>query len=183
MRSYTVAVRLQAELAALLWRYLEGHERCLARAAGVPRFDLVTTVPSSDRERDHHHPLHRMVGEVCGPTRARHERLLRRSVVLAEEHDFERRKYHAVRALKGQTVLIIDDTWTTGASLQSAAAALKAAGAGTTAALVIGRHVKRDWHDNDRRLRQAAHRFDWQSCVLCANSRPAVAVVDTLPAA
>ena len=65
-------------------------------------------------------------------------------------------------------MLLIDDTWTTGASAQSAAAALKQAGAGAVVALVIGRHLKRDWHENDRRLRGIARPFDWCRCAFCA---------------
>ena len=59
-------------------------------------------------------------------------------------------------------MLLIDDTWTTGASAQSAAAALKQAGAATVAAVVIGRHLNRDWHENDRRIRGIAQPFDWE---------------------
>jgi orotate phosphoribosyltransferase len=61
-------------------------------------------------------------------------------------------------------VLLIDDTWTTGSGAQSAAAALRQAGAGPVAAVVIGRHVKRDWRENERRLRALAQPFDWSSC-------------------
>jgi orotate phosphoribosyltransferase len=64
-------------------------------------------------------------------------------------------------------VLLVDDTWTTGANAQSAAAALKRAGAGAVAAVVIGRHVNRDWNDNDRRLRQIPTPFDWSRCMFC----------------
>jgi len=71
------------------------------------------------------------------------------------------------RELDGESVLLIDDTWTTGASAQSAAAALKAAGAGAVAAIVVGRHVNRDWHDNDDRLKKLAGRFEWTRCVWC----------------
>ena len=39
-------------LAAILWRFLDLHEACLAMAADVTAFDLVTTVPSSTPERD-----------------------------------------------------------------------------------------------------------------------------------
>ncbi|MBO4140210.1 hypothetical protein J5U46_08650 [Micromonospora tulbaghiae] len=38
-------------------------------------------------------------------------------------------------------VLILEDTWTTGARTQSLAHALKVAGATTVAAVVLGRHV------------------------------------------
>lgn len=79
-RGHAVAARrLQVQLAAVLWRFLSLHERCLARSAGVDRFDLVATVPSSSAERDDAHPLRRLVGELIAPTRARHQRLLVRS--------------------------------------------------------------------------------------------------------
>jgi orotate phosphoribosyltransferase len=38
-------------------------------------------------------------------------------------------------------VLLLDDTWTTGASAQSAAMALRRAGAASVATVVLGRHV------------------------------------------
>src|SRR5947209_4480072 len=53
-----VARRLAMQLAAVLWRFLVAHEGCVARAAGVESFPLVTTVPSSNRFRDEKHPLH-----------------------------------------------------------------------------------------------------------------------------
>jgi predicted amidophosphoribosyltransferase len=162
-----VARRLRAELAAVLWRHLSGHERCLAQAAQVPGFALVATVPSGAAERDHDHPLREIVGELVGHTRGRHERLLVRSGEAASPRRFDRHRFAATRALRGEPVLLIDDTWTTGASAQSAAAALKIAGAGAVAAVVIGRHVNRDWHENDRHLRALTVPFDWSRCALC----------------
>lgn len=166
-----VARRLGIQLAAVLWRYLEAHEDCVARVAGVRAFPIVTTVPSTDRARDSDHPLRWIVAEVVGPTRDRHERLLRRSEGEADPHEFNAEKFVAMRPLNGDPVLLIDDTWTTGANAQSAAAALRAAGAGSIAAVVIGRHVNRDWHGNDRHLRALARPFDWDQCALCA-ARP-----------
>ncbi len=64
-------------------------------------------------------------------------------------------------------MLLIDDTWTTGANAQSAAAALKSAGAGPVAAVVIGRHLNREWHENDRHIRGIARQFEWSRCALC----------------
>jgi predicted amidophosphoribosyltransferase len=163
-----IARRLTVELAAVLWRYLSEHERCLARAAGVDRFELVTTVPSSDRQRDENHPLRDIVGTLVAPTRTRHERLLRRSAAEVPPREFSVQKFDAIRELDGQPVLLIDDTWTTGASAQSAAATLKEAGAGPVATVVIGRHLNREWHENDRRLRGITRPFDWERCALCA---------------
>src|SRR5689334_9000192 len=133
-----VARRLGAILAAILWRFLTDHEQCLATAAGTGRFDLVTTVPSSDQARDEHHPLRWIVGELVAPTRDRHRRLLTPTNVELVPRTFSDSKFETTRGLRGESILLIDDTWTTGASAQSAAAALKAAGAGPTAAVVIG---------------------------------------------
>jgi predicted phosphoribosyltransferase len=170
-----VARRLGAELAAVLWRYLEVHERCVAAAAGAASFEVVTTVPSGDRERDERHPLRWIVAELVGPTRGRYQRLLRRSDVAVVGREFHPRKYMTVRPLHGQSVLLIDDTWTTGANAQSAAAALQAAGAGHTAAVVIGRHLNREWHENDRRLRAVARPFDWSRCALSVDETSPIA--------
>jgi predicted phosphoribosyltransferase len=162
-----VARRLTVELAAVLWRFLAEHENCVARAAGAAGFAIVTTVPSGDGVRDEHHPLRRIVGELVGPTRDRHERLLARSDHAVAGREFDPEKYDPARQLAGEPILLIDDTWTTGANAQSAAAALKGAGAGVVAAVVIGRHLNREWHENDRRLRGITRPFDWHRCALC----------------
>ncbi len=164
------ARRLQVELAAVLWRYLATHEACLAHAAGTDTFDLVTIVPSGAIDRDSAHPLRRLTGELVAPTRSRYEPLLERTEANVPEREFSANKFAPVRTeqLRAKSILLVDDTWTTGASAQSAAAALKQAGAATVAAIVIGRHVNREWRDTDRRLRAIALPYDWQRCALCA---------------
>jgi hypothetical protein len=161
------ARRLGMQLAAVLWRYVDVHEACLARAADTDRFSIVTSVPSGDRDRDDQHPLRSIVGELVGPTRDRYEGLLRRSSVEVALRAYDPRKFTVERQLQGESILLIDDTWTTGANAQSAAAALQAAGAVRIAALVIGRHVNREWHENDRRLRRLPTPFDWSRCARC----------------
>jgi predicted amidophosphoribosyltransferase len=169
-----IARRLTVELAAVLWRHLALHERCIANCAGAgDAFDVVTTVPSTDPRRDEHHPLRTIVAELAGPTRGRHERILARTDKAVDSRAFDADKYAATRNLGSRSVLLIDDTWTTGANAQSAAAALTAAGAGPVAAVVIGRHLNREWHENDPRLRSITRPFDWSRCVLCA-ARPQV---------
>ena len=164
------ARRFQRELAAILWQFLVTHEQCVARQAESTGFEFVTTVPSSDPARDEHHPLRHLVGELVAPTRGRFRRLLTATHDHRPGRTFDAHRYEPVRALDGQSVLLIDDTWTTGASAQSAAAALKRAGADTVAAVVIGRHVNRDWHENDARLSALARQFDWSACTVCAGS-------------
>ena len=161
------ARRLTLGLAAVLWRHLALHETCLARATEVEAFTLVTTVPSGSLERDAAHPLHELVSLVA-PLHGRYERVLQRSETPAAPHEFHADKYQPVRDISGRAVLLIDDTWTKGANAQSAAAALKAAGADSVAALVIGRYVNRGWHHNDRQLRALPQPYDWSRCPLCA---------------
>jgi predicted amidophosphoribosyltransferase len=164
-----VARWLGATLAAILWRFLTEHEACLAQAAHTHRFDITTTVPSSDRNRDERHPLRHIVGDLVGPTRDRYRPLLRRTSAQVPPRTFDPSKFESTTPrLHGESVLLIDDTWTTGASAQSAAAALKQAGAGAVAAVVIGRHLNREWHENDRRIRGIAQPFSWDNCALCA---------------
>jgi hypothetical protein len=161
-------------LAAVLWRHLGGHERCLASAAATDAFTLVTTVPSSQRERADTHPLHLLVADLVGPARDRYDRVLERTDVPVDPHRFCAEKYSCRHDLGGRPVLLIDDTWTTGANAQSAAAALKVSGAGRVGALVIGRFVNRGWHRNDVQLRNLAQPFDWNCCALCAEEKSTV---------
>jgi predicted amidophosphoribosyltransferase len=165
-----VARRVQVELAAVLWRYLAEHERCIARAVGAGEFQLVTTVPSSDRVRDATHPLPRIVGELVRPTRERYERILTRSDAEVAERSFSPDKYTTERRLSSEDVLLIDDTWTTGANAQSAAAALRWAGAGKIAVVVLGRHVNRGWRENASQLGGLERPFNWSTCALHAPS-------------
>jgi hypothetical protein len=156
-------VRMQ--LAAVLWRFLAAHETCVARKARAEagHFDLVTTVPSGSAERDDRHPLRHIVGTIVAPTRDRFERLLMRSETPVPERTVDPLKYSPTRDLAGESVLIIDDTWTTGANAQSAAGALKTTGAGHVAVLTIGRHVNPEYADNAARL-HALPDFSWDVC-------------------
>ena len=94
-----VSRHLTVELAAMLWRFLDRHEACLARAAGLERFEVVTTVPSTDRMNDREHPLQVVVADFVGLTRGRHESLLYRSETRAEAHVFESRRFAVSRPL------------------------------------------------------------------------------------
>ena len=172
--------RFTLGLAAVLWRHLAGHEPCLARGSKVASVhaghDRAIEQPRPRRRP----PLDDLVGLV-GSLAGRYERLLRRSEAPAAPHEFSSGKYEPLRELTGHAVLLIDDTWTKGANAQSAAAVLKAAGAKTVAAVVIGRYVNRGWRQNDRHLRSLTQPFDWQRCALCAPSQEG-SEADGLPA-
>jgi predicted amidophosphoribosyltransferase len=163
-RESPVSRRLRLELAAVLWRFLTTHEPCLAQRVGVEEFEVVTTVPSGLAERDEQHPLRHIVCEVVTPTSTRYERLLTRSAALAAPRVVDLAKFEVHAQLTGRSVLLIDDTWTTGSSIQSAAAALRQAGAATVGVVVIGRHIHEDYANNASRLREISRPFSWDEC-------------------
>lgn len=156
-------------LTAILWRFLERHERCIAAAAGVTEFGVVTTVPSKTLERDKQRAqLRKIVGSWCTPTAGRWQRVLAPVDPPVLERTFSEGRYLAADSVAGAAVLLIDDTWTTGSSMQSAAAALRTAGARAVAGVAIGRHLRLDfgWESGTtlERYRELPQRFDWDIC-------------------
>lgn len=152
-------------LGAVLWRFLGVHEQCIAGHCRVASFDTVTTVPSTSGRHDH--PLRTMVAEVVGVTRDRHRDLLTPTPEAAELGRSASAARYRASALWDANVLFIDDTWTTGNHAQSAAAALKAAGARSVAVVVLGRHLNTGYgntavHVENARMR----RFSWDVCPL-----------------
>ncbi len=68
----------------------------------------------------------------------------------------------------GRRVLLVDDTYTTGASLQSAAWALRAAGTASVHPVVVARYVRDDWPPSRALLDAAKDRpWDPDRCVHC----------------
>lgn len=137
----------------------------MAARVGRDVFDIVTAVPSTSGRDDH--PLPKLVSRVVRGTAKRYEELL-----LVDRTDLAQRaqapdRFRAIQTVKGSFVLIVDDTWTTGAHAQSAAAALKTAGAAAVGVVAIGRWFNPDFGDSARwltaRRRQA---WDWDRCCL-----------------
>jgi predicted amidophosphoribosyltransferase len=158
--------RFTVGLAAVLWKWRARHESCLAHAIGVHSFDVVTTVPSSSSGRAGEHPLVRLVTGVVVGSHDRYRPLLVATTAAVAQREFTAARFTAVDRLAGEPVLLIDDTWTTGAHAHGAAAALKAAGAGPVAALTIGRWYHPDDAANERveqHLRR--RRWDWEQCM------------------
>jgi hypothetical protein len=110
--------------------------------------------------------LRDVVGRICGHTAPRFERLLAPTDQGTEDREFDPGRYAAARQLDGVNVLLIDDTWTTGASAQNAAFALKRVGAATVGYVGIGRYVRRDYLDHGDRLDALPKEFDWGTCAV-----------------
>lgn len=164
--SAAVRQRLSIGIAAVLWKWLASHEACLARVAGTNSFSMITTVPSSNRQRLGEHPLVAVVSRIVEGTGDRYRPLLAAGSVPVGERDYTAKRFKVTEDVAGQSVLVIDDRWTSGAQLQSAAAALKLAGSGPVAALAIGRHYYPDDPNNAAVEQQRRdRRWSWDTCL------------------
>jgi adenine/guanine phosphoribosyltransferase-like PRPP-binding protein len=129
---------LSSAMAELIAWYLSLHSHCIAIAAGGG-WDVITVVPSTRRPGPLH-PLASALGHA--PFLAqRHEVLLRRGEEPLDHLVAGARAFVPEGRCAGRRVLLVDDTFTTGAHARSAAAALQAAGATVVALLVVGRMV------------------------------------------
>jgi adenine/guanine phosphoribosyltransferase-like PRPP-binding protein len=73
--------------------------------------------------------------------------------------------YTAASTVRGRSVLLIADTWTTGGQAQSASWALKNSGATTVGVVVIGRHFDPGLRRNATYLTGTSrNRFSWSTC-------------------
>jgi hypothetical protein len=130
------AVSSRASVLALLLVFLADHGACVWRHAGMPAPGQLAVVPAGSG-RPGPHPLLQLVAPflrlpVCGlairPGR--------------QGRDLDPGRFRVAGQVRpGASVLLLDDTWVSGASAQSAAAALRLAGARHVAVVVAGRHV------------------------------------------
>lgn len=153
--------RFTQQVGALTALFLRHHADCLGG------FDVVTTVPSV------HRAAFEEVVTRLGKLRHSYEHLV--DAVPAPGHrEFDRRRYRVRRQLEGERVLIADDTWTTGASVLSATAAIRAAGGIVNTILVVGRHVQPAYEPTAElleRMRAAGLVWDLAECVVCRGGR------------
>jgi hypothetical protein len=125
-----------ARLRALLLAFLHDHGRCAWRRAGISGPSRIAVVPSG-RGRPGPHPLRALVAPYLAVPWA--ELVPRRGG--DRMRDLDPARFRALPRLTGANVLLLDDTWTSGASVQSAAMSLRLAGARCVIVIVLGRHV------------------------------------------
>jgi phosphoribosylpyrophosphate synthetase len=150
-------------LAATLQRFLRLHRGHIEAAAGVA-WDTIQVVPSTRPERLQH-PLE----AVIRMTMFRDElaQLLTRTSEPIGHNEPNPTAFAASGPVQRRRVLIVDDTFTTGARVQSVAGALSDAGATVVAAVPIGRVI-----DTTRPEKEAFWRarrsvgFDFGRCCL-----------------
>lgn len=173
--SSDAAVRSYAtvRLTAILWRFLEAHEICVARDIDLDAFDVVCVVPSSTPADDNARGQLRQILEWCAPVKDRYTRLLKPTGQVPASRDYDPNRFACTENLHGQAVLLIDDTWTSGGHAQSAAVALVAGGAHAVGCVVIGRHLRREWRvtpgeekTSGQMLDALPRVFDWDTCAV-----------------
>ena len=131
-RSVAVRNRMSVRLGALTAVFLEHHHDC------VGPFDSVVLVPS---------PARTAVASIVQRVRSLRDELrpaLRASGV-GTKNELRTDRFATTRAVSGERVLVLDDTFTSGATLFSAVAALLDAGAEIVGPVVIGRHLQPSW--------------------------------------
>ena len=125
----------RASLLALLLAFLHDHGGCVWRQAGLTVPSRLAVVPTGCG-RPGPHPLL----ELAAP----YLRLRSAPLVIRpgrQGRDPDETRFQAERLGARAHVLLLEDSWVTGASAQSAAAALKLAGAARVAVIVLGRHL------------------------------------------
>jgi hypothetical protein len=161
---------LAIQVAAIIARFLDHHDRCLTALGGA--YTLTTTVPSTRAGgRSGQHPLVQVVKWVRR-LEGRYSPVLIRGPGEVGHNLACDDVFTPTRRVDGHRVLLIDDTFTTGARLQSAASALFAAGAANVTALVVGRVIDPDWNESCQRIWDQATStgFTFDRCCLCSST-------------
>ena len=129
-----------ARLRELLAAFLADRGRVGLGGAGMTAGPTAVAVVPSGQGRPGAHPLAGVVRSCVDLP------MVRLSVVPGEMHSrgVNSRWVRVGDPVAGGDVLVVDDTWVSGGSAQSTAAALKLAGARRVAVVVLGRHVNPD---------------------------------------
>jgi predicted amidophosphoribosyltransferase len=156
------------QVAAIIARFTARHLGCVAGLLGGEPA-VVTSVPTSrDEERPGRHPLEAAIARVRGLER-RYAALLARGTAPVDHKLADDDAFTVPRRLAGERVIVVDDTLTSGARLQSAVSALRLNGASAVAAIVVGRVIDPDWNEHCRSIwdRARVTPFTFDQCCLC----------------
>jgi predicted amidophosphoribosyltransferase len=153
------------QVAAIIALFLAAHAKCIANEAQSD-WDLVTTVPSS-KGRVAPHPLDEAIALIPS-LRPILRTLLRPGKGKVDHNTASDTGFEVAEDIRGRTILLLDDTFTSGARLQSAASALGLAGANVTGALVVGRVIAPDFSEASKELwyRMRGSLFTFDRCCL-----------------
>jgi hypothetical protein len=156
--------RFRLEAAALLHRFLQAHTTCITEAAG--EWDALAIVPST-RRPEGPYPMEGVIRQSKYLTEM-YEPLLTRGPAEMVGRIADDNLFATTQSVHGTRVLLIDDTFTTGARIQSAASRLQLDGADVVAAVAVGRIVHPDYSDESKALwdRARSQPFAFDVCCL-----------------
>lgn len=159
MRAYKNTGQTTTELVGSLLTYsIVVHWRCIPRILGIVP-DSWAVVPSLSG-RAGPHPLASLASSVM---RNIPQVDIRAGTGAHSPRNFRPRNF-TVHGDSGDHVLLLDDTWTTGGHLQSAAAALKLSGAETVTGLVVARWLNPDWANTKNLISSLPATFNPDLC-------------------
>ncbi len=139
------------------------HRGCIAGSSDSS-WDTVTFVPSK-RYPGARHPIVELARKIKGAEIPDRRALLE----LGPGIEYDDRSVRADRfnvpdkyreRVQGRHVLLLDDTWVTGAKIQSAAVTLRDAGASRVTALCVARWCKVSWSDHKALLDSRTDPYD-----------------------
>jgi predicted amidophosphoribosyltransferase len=138
---------LRHPMASLLYEFLVRHRACIDSVGPAGKVDVATIVPSND-SRNFNHLEHILKGVFANEPVLNmwdwNTEFVRRDRAVTKPGRGELKPSSYVVdpfVVEGSQVLLLDDTWTSGASSASTAAALKDAGAAHVTVLTLGRQL------------------------------------------
>ncbi|QAY68742.1 hypothetical protein [Xylanimonas protaetiae] len=169
---------LRMPLASLLTLFVGKHADCIEGVSGG--VDLATLIPSGNPSRPFDH-LGNLLRDVVANDPVldifnwRLDAIARdRSTTRPGRGELKPEAYSTnPHVVGGASVLLLDDTWTSGSSAASAAAALKAAGARHVTVVTLGRQLNIGNNFGSTRAiydEQRTARWILDDCVLCARA-------------
>lgn len=137
-RDDEIRKRLRLRIAATIGQFLANHSDCVAPEG----WDVVTSVPSSSGRRGPHsiEQALRLIPSYGDD----YEPLLRLGPVAIGHLDADDQGFKAHDEVRGCRVLLVDDTLTSGARVQSAVSALRLSGGEIAAVVCVGRVIDLD---------------------------------------
>lgn len=145
---------------------MERHAACIAGLSAQPR--ITTIVPSSSGRTPHplditvsRYRTYRPLLRYVGPAGDQYSRRV-----------FAPERWEVTSEVDGHHVLLVDDTWVSGAHVQSCASALKQAGAAYVTALVLARHLDEKGAAPDFLARHRTRVYDPAICPVTGALHP-----------
>jgi hypothetical protein len=154
----------------LLYLGIKSHARCVERQAGHP-IDVRLAIPSL-KDRPGPHPFAAIAASMDAVSESP---ILVPRFAAIDDHSISARRFRLTPDvdLMRRHVLLLDDTWTSGASAHSAALTLRRAGAQRVSVMVIGRWLAPGYAHNARFIEGRLQRpYDPRVCPVTGGGCP-----------